>query len=74
MSQQNAFNRAIKYAGSLAKLARGIGITPWAASKWNPEKIPEERCEAIEEFTEGEVKVEELRPDINWEYVRNKKA
>lgn len=75
MSQKDAFDRAIKIAGTPTALARGIGITPWALSKWNVEKIPKKRCEQIEEFTNGQVKAEELRPDINWEYVRNiKKA
>ncbi|MDM1757170.1 MULTISPECIES: Cro/CI family transcriptional regulator [Acinetobacter] len=69
-SPHEAFDKAVKFAGSSAALARGIGLTPWAVSKWNIEKIPEDRCEAIEEFTQGKVKAEELRPDINWEYVR----
>ena len=69
-----ALQKAINKAGSVAALARGIGITPWALSKWNVDRIPEERCEQIEKFTDGEVKAEELRPDINWNYVRSQKA
>ena len=34
-----AFNNAVTFAGSISALARKIGVTPWAASKWNPEKI-----------------------------------
>lgn len=65
-----AFNNAVSFAGSISALARKIGVTPWAASKWNPEKIPEDRCLKIEEITQGQVKAEHLRPDINWKYVR----
>lgn len=67
---QKAYQKAVEIAGTPAALARGIGITPWALSKFNKERIPEERCLAIEKFTNYEVKAEQLRPDINWEYVR----
>ena len=74
LSPQEAFDKAVQIAGGTpTALARGIGITPWAVSKWDIEKIPEERCEQIEKLTNGRVKAEELRPDINWEYVRNQK-
>lgn len=73
LSPRKAFDKAVQYAGSSAALARGIGLTPWAVSKWNLEKIPEDRCEEIQKFTKGLVKSEELRPDINWEYVRKLK-
>ncbi|MDR8325320.1 helix-turn-helix domain-containing protein, partial [Acinetobacter baumannii] len=50
-----AFNNAVTFAGSISALARKIGVTPWAAGKWNPEKIPEDRCLKIEEITQGQV-------------------
>lgn len=73
LSPKDAFEKAIKIAGSKAALARGLGITPWALSKWNFDKIPEERCLSIEEITQKEVKAEQLRPDINWVFVRSTK-
>lgn len=73
LSPKDAFEKAIKIAGSKAALARGLGITPWALSKWNFNKIPEERCLSIEEITQKEVKAEQLRPDINWSFVRSTK-
>lgn len=72
-SQIEAFEKAINIAGSPTALARAIGITPWALSKWNINKIPEDRCEQIQEFTNNQVLAEELRPDINWTYVRSLK-
>lgn len=70
---KDALIKAIKIAGSKSALARGIKITPWALCKWNFEKIPEDRCLPIEKFTNGQVKAEELRPDINWVYIRSTK-
>ncbi|AKG12270.1 transcriptional regulator [Moraxella bovoculi] len=65
-----ALQRAIDIVGSGAELARRIGLTAWAVNKWNPHKVPQNRCLAIEKATDGQVKAEELRPDINWQYVR----
>lgn len=73
-TQVEAFEKAISIAGSPTALARGIGITPWALSKWNIEKIPEDRCEQIQDFTNNQVLAEHLRPDINWDYVRSLKS
>ncbi|MDR7015041.1 MULTISPECIES: transcriptional regulator [Acinetobacter] len=72
-SPKVALEKAIKIAGSKSALARSIGITPWALSKWNFDRIPEERCLSIEELTNQQVKAEHLRPDINWAFVRSTK-
>lgn len=72
-SPLEAFESAVQIAGSQAALARGIGITPWALSKWNLLKIPTDRCEQIQKFTENQVLAEHLRPDINWAYLRANK-
>jgi len=72
-SPKDALEKAIKIAGSKSALARSLGITPWALSKWNFNKIPEDRCLSIEELTHQEVKAEQLRPDINWTFVRSTK-
>ena len=71
ISPLEAFKKAVQIAGSQAALARGLGITPWALSKWNLSKIPTDRCEQIQEFTNNQVLAEQLRPDINWAYLRS---
>lgn len=63
--------QAIKMLGSTSALARAIGITPWAVSKWDRRKPPKERCLAIEQATKGIITAEQLRPDLNWAYIRN---
>ncbi|OTG88928.1 transcriptional regulator [Acinetobacter sp. ANC 3813] len=70
-SPKDALEKAIKIAGNKSALARGLGITPWALSKWNFNKIPEDRCLPIEELTKSKVKAEQLRPDINWAFIRS---
>ncbi|HCV3140837.1 TPA: helix-turn-helix domain-containing protein [Acinetobacter baumannii] len=67
---KEALTKAIQIVGSKSALARELKITPWALSKWNFEKIPEARCLPIEKITDGKVTAEELRPDINWMYIR----
>lgn len=58
--------------GGMSKLARHFGITDWAVSKWQKSEVPAERCPEIEKLTNGKVKCEELRPDVNWSVLRNK--
>ena len=65
-----ALDKAIAILGNRSALARSLDITPWALSKWDKNNPPRDRCLAIEQATGGKVKAEDLRPDINWEYVR----
>lgn len=64
--------KAFAIVGNRSALARAIGITPWAVSKWDVNKPPIERCLDIERATGGQVTAEQLRPDVNWEYVRSR--
>ena len=68
--KQTPLEKAILILGNNSQLAKKIGITPWAVSKWNVNRPPKKRCLAIEAATGGQVTAEELRPDINWDYVR----
>lgn len=60
------------------ELARQIGVSPVLISQWKrrgPEgrKVPAEHCPKIERATAGEVRCEDLRPDIDWDYLRGTK-
>ena len=61
-----------------ASLARKLGITPVLVSQWKTgfRRTPAERCPDIERATNGQVTCEELRPDVDWGYLRkpSKKA
>lgn len=67
--QQAAFDRAAKLLGGKSEIARHFDITPWAVSKWR-DRVPAERCPELEKLTDGQVRCEELRPDVDWSYLR----
>ena len=58
--------------GQASALGRAIGVTPVLISQWanGHRPVPAERCPAIEKATSGEVTCEELRPDVDWAYLR----
>ncbi|PJK00817.1 transcriptional regulator [Lysobacteraceae bacterium NML91-0213] len=58
--------------GRGAALARVLSVTPVTVSQWSSgdRQVPAERCPAIERATGGQVRCEELRPDVDWKYLR----
>lgn len=64
--------RAAAKLGSIAALARHLGVAPPSVHQWasGARQIPAERCPQIERVTQGEVTCEELRPDVDWAYLR----
>lgn len=62
--------------GAQARLAKVLDIPPPMLSAWaseDPEKrrqVPAERCPSIERATAGEVRCEDLRPDVAWDVLR----
>jgi DNA-binding transcriptional regulator YdaS (Cro superfamily) len=58
--------------GAQSALAREISVSPvqicqWA---WGRRPVPAERCLDIEKATRGAVTCEDLRPDVDWGYLR----
>lgn len=64
--------RACKVVGGRRALAGILAVTPSAISQWETGKrpIPAERCPTIERATAGAVTCEDLRPDVDWGYLR----
>jgi len=64
--------------GAASRLAIAIGVAPALVSQWRTgfRSVPAERCPLIERATQGAVRCEDLRPDVDWAYLRgtNKKA
>lgn len=58
--------------GGPAKLAQAIGVTAPMVYQWASglRQVPAERCIQIERATEGAVRCEDLRPDIDWSVLR----
>ncbi|KAB8312269.1 helix-turn-helix domain-containing protein [Erwinia endophytica] len=67
-----AIEKACQSVGSQAALARCLGLSPPTVNQWVSGKrpIPAERCLDIEKATLGAVTCEELRPDVDWGYLR----
>lgn len=57
---------------SARRLADEIGVPAPLISQWRRgvRPVPAERCPAIERATGGAVTCEELRPDVDWAYLR----
>lgn len=58
--------------GRAALLGRELAVPSVLISQWanGVRQIPAERCPEIEKATLGVVTCEELRPDIDWAYLR----
>lgn len=70
-----ALDRAIQAAGSVAALASAINVAASAPSMWKKRgNVPAEHCPAIERATNRAVRCEELRPDVDWGYLREQSA
>lgn len=58
-------DRAVAQLGSQQKLADALGIRSPSISEWRTRnRVPAERCVAVEEATGGAVTRYELRPDV----------
>ncbi len=69
----SALDRAIKLVG-LGKLAASLDVQYQMIQGWRKDKrqfaAPAEYCPAIERATGRAVTCEELRPDVDWAYLR----
>ena len=67
-----AIQTACEIVGGQTALARLIGIATPTVNQWVKQKrpIPAERCPTIEKATNGAVRCEDLRPDVDWAYLR----
>lgn len=61
-----------KQNGGQTALARKLGVVPVVVHHWahGVRPVPAERCPAIERATSGAVRCEDLRPDVDWTYLR----
>lgn len=65
-------NSYLDERGRVNELAAALEIPAALLSQWKTgvRKVPAERCPAIEKATAGAVTCEELRPDVDWAYLR----
>ncbi|WKL18699.1 helix-turn-helix domain-containing protein [Comamonas testosteroni] len=64
--------RAAVLLGGQLSLAKALKVTPPAVNQWLSGKrpVPAERCPSIERLTGGAVTCEQLRPDVEWSFLR----
>lgn len=55
-----------------SEFAKEIGAHHVLVSQWvsGVRRVPAERCPGIERATDGAVRCEDLRPDVDWAYLR----
>lgn len=67
----DALNEAILKIGTQSRLANAIGVAPQVVHNWIVRgRVPAEHCPTIEKVTDGCVRCESLRPDVDWGYLR----
>jgi DNA-binding transcriptional regulator YdaS (Cro superfamily) len=68
----SALLRAVTLLNGQAALATAIGVKQQHIWNWlnRPGGVPAEHCPAIERATKGEVRCEQLRPDVPWDVLR----
>ena len=65
--------KAYKLAGGITRIAKACGVSPGAVSQWSRNGVPAERCPTIERLTGGQVRCEDLCPDVEWFVLRQGK-
>lgn len=72
----SAIHEAIQGAGGPAKVAAELGVTVQAVCFWRDgsRKLPAEHCPVLERMNGGRIRCEQLRPDVDWAYIRQTAA
>lgn len=72
MTAEEALDQASEIVGSMQALGEKLGVTKGAVGQWKlpGRRVPAEHCPAIERLTDGVVRCEDLRPDVDWAIVR----
>lgn len=65
-------NTFLQKRGACVEMARHLGVRSVMLSQWRygVKQVPAERCIEIERASGGAVRCEELRPDVDWAYLR----
>lgn len=75
VTEDNVAKRAIKAAGGAPAVARLFGISNMSVYGWiETGRIPAERCPALERAGKSAVRCEEMRPEVDWAYLRESAA
>ena len=69
---ESSLSAAIRLAGGIPKRARALGVSAQAVYFWRAgsRQLPARHCPTIERLTGGQIRCEDLRPDVDWAYLR----
>ena len=67
----SGIERAIELSGGVTRMARQLGVSKQVVANWKARGVPAEACPLIERVTNRAVRCEELRPDVDWAYLRH---
>ena len=72
MKETHPVKIASEKVGGVASLAKYLNVTAPTVHQWisGVRQIPAKRCPQIERATDGVVRCEALRPDIDWGVLR----
>jgi DNA-binding transcriptional regulator YdaS (Cro superfamily) len=71
-----SLSRAVDLLGGPTATSRVLRVTPQAVFFWlkGERQLPPDKAIDLERETAGQVTVEELRPDIDWQVIRGHPA
>lgn len=74
--EQNVIRKVCKIVGGQAALARLLNVATPTVNQWvvGKRRIPAERCPTIERLVDRKVRCEEMRPDVDWAFLRGTSA
>ncbi len=71
LREMDALTKAQEILGSQTALARAVGLVPQVVNNWHRRgRVPADYCPKIERATNGAVRCEDLRPDVDWAFLR----
>lgn len=74
MEKNIALSKAVSILGGVVKAASTLGLSGYQViQQWAKARVPADYCPSIERVTNGAVTCEELRPDVDWGYLRGTK-
>ena len=72
MHRMDGLSKAITLSGGQSGLAVKLGVAPQVVHNWLQRgNVPAEYCPAIERATDGMVRCEDIRKDVDWAFIRN---
>jgi hypothetical protein len=75
MTPEQALDKAVSHPDikTMEGLGERLNVSKGAVSQWKlpGRRVPAEHCPVIERMTNGEVRCEDLRPDVDWAQLRN---